>query len=129
MRLHSMRNGRSVTPAIGATARLFGSRKPPMRTTRMESDSEGCELYPFGSSRLPARPVQHRAREHALRDRDAVEQHHAEPARNPNGRRIACEQLREAVRERDAGATIEPPRRAIAREHRGAPERIARCLA
>src|SRR6185295_16654227 len=31
-----MRNGRSVTPAIGATARLFGSRWPPMRTYRNE---------------------------------------------------------------------------------------------
>src|SRR6185295_2421839 len=107
MRLHSMRNGRSVTPAIGATARSFGSRKPPMRTTRTGSDSEGCELYPFGSLRLPARTVQHSARERAFRDRDAVEQHHAEPARNANSRRIAREQLREAVRERDARAPID----------------------
>jgi hypothetical protein len=28
-----MRNGRSVTPAMGATARLFGNRRPPMCTT------------------------------------------------------------------------------------------------
>ena len=30
-RLHSLRNGRSVTPAIGATASLFGKRWGPMR--------------------------------------------------------------------------------------------------
>jgi hypothetical protein len=28
---HSMRKGRSVTPAIGATNRLFGSSNGPMR--------------------------------------------------------------------------------------------------
>src|SRR6476620_4457580 len=101
MRLQSIRNGRSVTPAIGATARLFGSRRPPMRTTRIDFFSEGFELYPFAStrraSRRAAKPCpeigcaarcfvlvqaeQHRARERALGDRQRVEQHHADAPR------------------------------------------------
>src|SRR3954454_7190083 len=93
MRLHSMRNGRSVTPAIGATARLFGSRTPPMCTTRIDFFSEGFKLYPFGSTRRARRRAaerrwntlmqaeQHCAREHALGARQCIEQQHAESTR------------------------------------------------
>src|SRR6478672_3139316 len=125
MRLHNIRNGRSVTPAIGATARLFGSRRPPMRTTR---------IYFFGGVRIiPVRNIasskstsgdewltqseEHRASESPLRDRQRVEQHHADTARHREPRPVVAEQVNEAVRECDAGATIAGAPGAIAREH------------
>src|SRR6478735_2606793 len=126
MRLQSIRNGRSVTPAMGATARLFGSRRPPMRTTRIDFFSEGFELYLFATSRRASRRAaaerltqseEHRASERSLRDRQRVEQHHAHAARDRKPGAVVAEQVNEPMRERDARATIAGAPGAIAREH------------
>ena len=50
-RLHSMRNGRSVTPAIGATNRLFGKSKGPI-CTRVSV----FFYWLLGESRMSIRP-------------------------------------------------------------------------